>query len=54
MAGDAPVPDAVGSESVVADALPPGIPADAEHFVSAFFDESGAGADDFGVVPELY
>ena len=24
---------------------------DAEHFVSAFFDEANAGGDDFGVVP---
>ena len=38
----------------VGKAKSPGVPADAEHFVSAFFDESGAGADDFGVVPELY
>ena len=33
---------------------PMGVLDDAEHFVSAFFDRAGAGADDFGVVPAMY
>ena len=33
---------------------PMGVLDDAEHFVSAFFDRAGAGADDFGGVPEMY
>lgn len=40
-----------GGDTFAAKGKYSGFPDDAEHFVSAFFDDAGAQGDDFGVVP---